>query len=236
MFVACVVDCCLFILPLTSAWKVSVCFSLLMLFLYLSLSLFHLITFPSFLISFNPSRSFFITKPSMHLRFSIKFVLVQTFRMDYIASTLFILFIFILLSIKHQFLIVCITIRPKICVCMRESECVRCLYVHFQFGVFIDIAVCCYAIRGIRFFILLRKTVPKNEWDSIQNVCKWSNCWEWKRKESWSQWVDRFLWLFILAICWWNMVHVNVFRCKKHGQNKNDASTIPATKTIKSQK
>lgn len=171
----------------------------------------------------------------MHLRFSIKFVLVQTFRMDYIASTLFILFYFHFIIHKTS-ISYCLYYNTakfvsvfgiRVCVCVWKPVCT------FPVRRFYRLRSLLFVIRGIRFSILQR-TVLRNEWDSIQNV------WASKRPElsgrgnererEQSQWVDRFLWLFILAICWWNMVHVNVFRCMKHGQNKNAASSIQLAK------
>lgn len=77
------------------------------------------------------------------------------FRMDYIASTLFILFIFILLSIKHQFLIVCITIRRNfVPVC-----------TFLVFGVFLSTFAslcCCYSNSHSIFHIAQKEPYQMN--------------------------------------------------------------------------
>lgn len=112
-----------------------------------------------------PSR--FAIESNMHLRFSIKFVLVPSVRMDYIASTLFILFIFILLSIKHQFLIVCITIRQILCPCVHfqfaflsTSRCLlRCTFsfslrISISLSLSLSVFLCNRGSVHIRFFIL----------------------------------------------------------------------------------
>lgn len=146
---------------------------------------------------------------SMHLRFSIKFVLVPSVRMDYIASTLFILFIFILLSIKHQFLIVCITIRQNLCPC-----------VHFQFASFLSTSRCllCSAL-SFRLLFLYRCGLfvySRHRSHSIFHIVPKEKKTVWNERNSSqnknNQRVDRFLLLFILAICWWNMVHVKRIR------------------------